>query len=113
MRTGNRRGIGRSTGRVYDAGTRSSICERLRAFRRVYESLRKKFLIVSINSWTVDVRVADGVRGAGHECAAEKKAELVSRAIDRGPSIKTYYLIVKCAFTSGTRIFLTCGWRIA
>ena len=59
-----------------------SVCERLRAFRRVYESLRKKFLIVSINSWTVDVRVADGVRGAGHECAAEEKAELVSRAIE-------------------------------
>ena len=62
-----------------------SVCERLRAFRRVYESLREssqKFLIVSINSWTVGVRVADGVRGAGHECAAEEKAELVSRAIE-------------------------------
>ena len=85
MRTGNRRGVGRSTVRIDDTGTRNA---RVSVARELYESLREftliNFLIVNINSWTVDVRVADGVKGAGHGYAAEEKAELVSLAMEYG-----------------------------
>ena len=39
---------------------------------------------MSINSWTVDYQEADGVTGAGDECAAEEKGELVSLAMECG-----------------------------
>ena len=59
----------------------ASVYERLRVLTSVYERLRENFLKVSINYWTIDVRAADGVTGAGHECAAEEKGELVSLAM--------------------------------
>ena len=68
-----------------------SDCVRTRVFTCVYERLpaytsvySKIFLKVSINSWTVDVREADGVTGAGHVCVPEEKAELVSLAMACG-----------------------------
>ena len=53
-------------------------------YTRVYESLGKYFLKVSINLWTVGVREADGVTGTGQVCLAEGGAELVSLAKGRG-----------------------------
>ena len=52
-----------------------------REITRVYAKI---FLKISINLWTVGVRVADGVTGAGQVCLAEGRAELVSLAKGRG-----------------------------
>ena len=69
----------------------ASVCERLRAGSGIliYLFLRK----LNMNSWTVDAREAGGMTGAGHECAAEEKAGLASRAMVCGASIWIYYLI--------------------
>ena len=62
----------------------ASVYERLRVLTSVYERLRENFLKVNINYWTIDVREADGVTGAGHECVPEEKAEPVSLAMECG-----------------------------
>ena len=74
IRTGNRRGIGRSKVRIYDAGSRT-------ARTRVQA---KKFQKVSINLWTADIREADGMTRAGQVYVPEENAELVSLAMGRG-----------------------------
>ena len=74
IKTGNWRGNGRSTVRIYDAGSRT-------ARTRVQA---KKFQKVSINLWTADIREADGVTRAGQVYVPEENAELVSLAMGRG-----------------------------
>ena len=58
-----------------------ALVTQVRAFTMVYESLLKKLLKVNINSWTADVREADGVTAAGHECVPEEKAKFVILAV--------------------------------
>ena len=55
--------------------------------RALHESLREftqEFKKVSINWWIFDVWEADGVRGGGHVCVTEEKAEGEILAIECG-----------------------------
>ena len=52
-------------------GAFASGCKRTRVLASVCERI---FLKVNINSWSADVRKADGVKAAGHVRVAEERA---------------------------------------